>query len=105
MTLFQVRRKENTLYTSDIKTHKLQDPHEKEYVNCDQFLKQIFQTEKMKFAEIPQKLNSKLNPPHPVVIKHIITVEDLSKKTACYDIDVEVILELIKCCIEFFIYL
>jgi SWI/SNF-related matrix-associated actin-dependent regulator of chromatin subfamily D len=35
-----------------IKTHKLQDPH----VNCDQFLKQIFQTEKIKFAEIPQKL-------------------------------------------------
>ena len=74
-----------------IKTHKLQDPHEKEYVNCDQFLKQIFQTEKMKFAEIPQRLNPLLNPPDPVVIKHIITVEDLAKKTACYDIDVEVI--------------
>merc|ERR1719318_1128920 len=73
-----------------IKTNKLQDPHEKEYVNCDQFLKQIFQTEKMKFAEIPQRLNPLLNPPDPVVIKHMITVEDLAKKTACYDIDVEV---------------
>jgi len=73
-----------------IKTHKLQDPHEKEYVNCDQFLRQIFQTEKMKFAEIPQRLNPLLNPPDPVVIKHMITVEDLAKKTACYDIDVEV---------------
>ena len=26
-----------------IKTHKLQDQHEKEFVNCDPFLKQIFQ--------------------------------------------------------------
>ena len=28
-----------------IKTHKLQDQHEKEFVNCDPFLKQIFQVE------------------------------------------------------------
>ena len=29
-----------------IKTHKLQDQHEKEFVNCDPFLKQIFQVTK-----------------------------------------------------------
>ena len=29
-----------------IKTHKLQDQHEKEFVNCDPFLKQIFQVDK-----------------------------------------------------------
>merc|ERR1712203_930769 len=46
-----------------IKTHKLQDPHEREYVNCDPFLKQIFQAERMKFAEIPQRLNPLLHPP------------------------------------------
>ena len=78
-----------------IKTHKLQDCNEKEYVNCDSFLQQIFKTEKMKFAEIPQRLNPLLNPPDPVVIKHMISMEDLklaeTKKTACYDIDVEVI--------------
>merc|ERR1719205_332494 len=77
-----------------IKTHKLQDAHEKEYVNCDAFLQQIFKTEKMKFAEIPQRLNPLLNPPDPIVIKHMISMEDLkqaeTKKTACYDIDVEV---------------
>ena len=77
-----------------IKTHKLQDCNEKEYVNCDSFLQQIFKTEKMKFAEIPQRLNPLLNPPDPVVIKHMISMEDLklaeTKKTACYDIDVEV---------------
>ena len=77
-----------------IKTHRLQDPHEKEYVNCDPYLKQIFQAERMKFAEIPQRLNPLLHPPDPIVINHRISVEELkqtdSKKTACYDIDVEV---------------
>ena len=46
-----------------IKTHKLQDSHEREYVNCDPFLRQIFQCERMKFAEIPQRLNPLLHPP------------------------------------------
>merc|ERR1711915_1143584 len=77
-----------------IKTHRLQDPHEEEYVNCDPFLKQIFQTDRMKFAEIPQRLNPLLHPPDPIVINHVISVEELrqaeTKKTACYDIDVEV---------------
>merc|ERR1719499_69666 len=77
-----------------IKTHKLQDAHEREFVNCDPFLRQIFQTERMKFAEIPQRLNPLLHPPDPIVINHLITVEELRhsdhKKTACYDIDVEV---------------
>ena len=77
-----------------IKTHKLQDQHEKEFVNCDPYLKQIFQTERMKFAEIPQRLNPLLHPPDPIVINHSISVEELkqteTKKTACYDIDVEV---------------
>merc|ERR1719151_137367 len=77
-----------------IKTHKLQDAHEREFVNCDPFLRQIFQTDRMKFAEIPQRLNPLLHPPDPIVINHVITVEELrqaeTKKTACYDIDVEV---------------
>merc|ERR1711990_1289745 len=76
-----------------IKTHKLQDPHEREFVNCDPFLRQIFQTDRMKFAEIPQRLNPLLHPPDPIVINHLITVEGQApeqKKTACYDIDVEV---------------
>ncbi len=71
-----------------------QDPHEREFVNCDAFLRQIFQAERMKFAEIPQRLNPLLHPPDPIVINHTIAVEDLrgpeQKKTSCYDIDVEV---------------
>jgi len=77
-----------------IKTHKLQDAHEREFVNCDSFLKQIFQIDRMKFAEIPSRLSPLLHPPDPIVINHVISVEELklteNKKTACYDIDVEV---------------
>jgi SWI/SNF-related matrix-associated actin-dependent regulator of chromatin subfamily D len=75
-----------------IKTHKLQDTHEREYISCDKYLEQIFGCPKMKFAEIPQRLNPLLHPPDPIVINHIITVEGgtENKQTACYDIDVEV---------------
>lgn len=74
-----------------IKTHKLQDVHEREYINCDKYLEQIFACPRMKFAEIPQRLNPLLHPPDPIVINHIISVEGTEQKqTACYDIDVEV---------------
>lgn len=74
-----------------IKTHKLQDPHEREFINCDKYLDQIFDCKRMKFAEIPGKLHSLLMPPDPIVINHVITVEGPdARKTACYDIDVEI---------------
>lgn len=75
-----------------IKTHRLQDGHEREYIVCDKYLEQIFGCPKMKFAEIPQRLNPLLHPPDPIVINHVISVEGgaESKQTACYDIDVEV---------------
>ncbi|XP_054724523.1 brahma-associated protein of 60 kDa-like [Uloborus diversus] len=74
-----------------IKTHKLQDAHEREYINCDKYLEQIFQCGRMKFAEIPQRLHQLLHPADPIVINHVISVEGPdTKKTACYDIDVEV---------------
>lgn len=45
----------------------------------------------MKFAEIPQRLSPLLHPPDPIVINHLISVDSAElKKTACYDIDVEV---------------
>jgi len=77
-----------------IKTHKLQDRHEQELVNCDHFLRQIFQTERMKFAEIPQRLNPLLHPPDPITINHTVDLEGMPepyrKRTLCYDIDVEI---------------
>ncbi|XKL69220.1 hypothetical protein PGB90_006989 [Kerria lacca] len=74
-----------------IKTHKLQDSQEREFINCDKYLEQIFSCSRMKFAEIPQRLNPLLHPPDPIVINHVISVEGVEQKqTACYDIDVEV---------------
>uniref|UniRef100_A0A2K5E3B1 DM2 domain-containing protein n=1 Tax=Aotus nancymaae TaxID=37293 RepID=A0A2K5E3B1_AOTNA len=56
-----------------IKTHKLQDPHEHEFVTCDKYLQQIFESQQ------------------PIIINHVISVDpNDQKKTACYDIDVEV---------------
>lgn len=73
-----------------IKTHKLQDSHEREFINCDKYLEQIFQCPRMKFAEIPSRLHHLLHPPDPIIINHLINVEGEAKKTSCYDIDVEV---------------
>uniref|UniRef100_A0AAY4A225 DM2 domain-containing protein n=1 Tax=Denticeps clupeoides TaxID=299321 RepID=A0AAY4A225_9TELE len=54
-----------------VKTHKLQDPHEREFINCDKYLHQIFETSRL--------------------INCCFSVDpNDQKKTACYDIDVEV---------------
>uniref|UniRef100_A0A673MCY0 SWI/SNF related, matrix associated, actin dependent regulator of chromatin, subfamily d, member 1 n=1 Tax=Sinocyclocheilus rhinocerous TaxID=307959 RepID=A0A673MCY0_9TELE len=51
----------------------------------------IFETQRMKFSEIPQRLHALLMPPEPIIINHVISVDpNDQKKTACYDIDVEV---------------
>ncbi|XP_063822093.1 brahma-associated protein of 60 kDa [Ostrinia nubilalis] len=75
-----------------VKTHRLQDPHEREYIVCDKYLEQIFGASRMKLAEVPGRLSALLHAPDPIVINHVIAVEPPhdTKQTACYDIDVEV---------------
>ncbi|XP_060810895.1 brahma-associated protein of 60 kDa isoform X2 [Amyelois transitella] len=75
-----------------VKTHRLQDPHEREYIVCDKYLEQIFGAARMKLAEVPGRLGALLHAPDPIVINHVIAVEPPhdTKQTACYDIDVEV---------------
>lgn len=76
-----------------VKNHHLQDTHEREFINCDKYLEQIFGCQRLKFAELPSRLTHFLLPPDPIVINHLITVEgppDSGKKTTCYDIDVEI---------------
>ncbi|KAG6920610.1 SWI/SNF related, matrix associated, actin dependent regulator of chromatin, subfamily d, member 2, partial [Chelydra serpentina] len=74
-----------------IKHNKLQDSHEKEYINCNRYFRQIFSCIRMRFSEIPMKLAGLLQHPDPIVINHMISVDpNDQKKTACYDIDVEV---------------
>ncbi|XP_014811970.1 PREDICTED: SWI/SNF-related matrix-associated actin-dependent regulator of chromatin subfamily D member 2 isoform X2 [Calidris pugnax] len=52
---------------------------------------QIFNCIRMRFSEIPMKLAGLLQHPDPIIINHTISVDpNDQKKTACYDIDVEV---------------
>ncbi|XP_001638238.3 SWI/SNF-related matrix-associated actin-dependent regulator of chromatin subfamily D member 1 isoform X1 [Nematostella vectensis] len=74
-----------------IKSHNLQDSHEREYINNDRYFQQIFECPQMKFSEIPQRLNQLLVPPDPIVIHHLISKDTPeNKRVTCYDIDVEV---------------
>jgi len=74
-----------------IKTHKLQDNQEKEFINLDKYLRQIFDCERIRFSEIPNKLQMFCLPPDPIVINHFINIEPNElKRTSIYDIDVEI---------------
>lgn len=73
-----------------IKTHKLQDPTDRDNIVCDTYLEQIFGVKRMRFMEIPQRLQSLLHQPDPLILHHTIQYsEGNEKNTACYDIDVE----------------
>lgn len=64
-------------YWINCKYSYFQDSHEREFINCDKYLEQIFSCPRMKFAEIPQRLNPLLHPPDPIVINHIIRYNKL----------------------------
>ncbi|XP_075032978.1 SWI/SNF-related matrix-associated actin-dependent regulator of chromatin subfamily D member 2 isoform X3 [Mixophyes fleayi] len=55
-----------------IKNNKLQDSHEKEYINCNRYFRQIFNCIRMRFSDIPMKLASLLQHPDPIIINHTI---------------------------------
>lgn len=73
-------------------THGLQDPRDRDVLRCDHYLQRIFDTPRLKLAEVPARLAGLLHPPDPIVISHVIAVEQPAdhKQTACYDIDVDV---------------
>jgi len=74
-----------------IKVHKLQDNQEKEFINLDKYLQQIFDCERIRFSDIPNKLNMHCMPPDPIVINHMINIESNEpKRMSIYDIDVDV---------------
>jgi SWI/SNF-related matrix-associated actin-dependent regulator of chromatin subfamily D len=55
-----------------IKAHKLQDSQEKEFINLDKYLQQIFECDRIRFSDIPAKLHMHCMPPEPIVINHMI---------------------------------
>ncbi|CAF0797880.1 unnamed protein product [Didymodactylos carnosus] len=74
-----------------IKTHKLQDSEEREFINCDAHLQSIFDCSKMRFSDLPGRLNKLILPPEPIIINHTLCIDGTDpKKHACYDIDVEI---------------
>lgn len=74
-----------------VKTNRLQDPQEREYINNDKYFQQIFEVPRMKFTEIPHRLQSLLSSPDPIIIHHLINADAPDRKrTACYDIEVDV---------------
>ena len=73
-----------------IKSKSLQDQNDKEFINNDRYLKAIFECKRMKFVDIPEKLNSLLSPPDPIVIEHCIVRGVGETQRSIYEIDVEV---------------
>ena len=100
-----------TPHTHTPQTNRLQDPQEREYINNDKYFQQIFEVPRMKFTEIPHRLQSLLSSPDPIIIHHLIKSVLLlwcrgvplsywslfsadapdRKRTACYDIEVDVV--------------
>ncbi|CCD65137.1 SWI/SNF chromatin-remodeling accessory subunit 2 [Caenorhabditis elegans] len=74
-----------------IKTHGLQDPQERDIINCDTFLSQCFGVNRMRFMEVPNKLHQLLQQTDPLEFNHIIQrpKEGQEQVSTCYDIDVE----------------
>ncbi|MCP9259638.1 SWI/SNF-related matrix-associated actin-dependent regulator of chromatin subfamily D member 2 [Dirofilaria immitis] len=63
-----------------IKTHKLQDQAERDNINCDAYLEQIFGVKRMRFMEIPQRLQSLLHQPDPLILHHTIQYQRIGSK-------------------------
>jgi len=73
-----------------IKNKSLQDSNDREFINNDKYLKQIFECKRMKFSEIPGKLNCLLSPPDPIVIHHLVNRGIGETQRSIYEIDVEI---------------
>jgi SWI/SNF-related matrix-associated actin-dependent regulator of chromatin subfamily D len=74
-----------------IKDHQLQDKEEPEFINCDPYMQKIFQgAARIRFTDIPGKLNRLLLPPSPVVLEYIIPMTVGVSAREIYDVEVEV---------------
>lgn len=73
-----------------IKNNALQDPIDREYINNDEYLQKTFECKRMKFSEIPGKLDQLLNPPDPIVINHSIVRGNGEPQQAAFDFEMEI---------------
>ena len=72
-----------------VKRHKLQDPDEREFIKCDSYLENIFDEARVKFSEIPRRLQAHLLPPDPIVVKYTIDPSNSPGEKKCYDISMD----------------
>lgn len=73
-----------------IRNKSLQDSNDREFINNDKYLRQIFECKRMKYSDIPTKLNCLLSPPDPVIIHHSIIRGIGETQRSIYELDVEV---------------
>lgn len=74
-----------------VKARKLQNPNDPTHFNCDLPLLRVFGEEKMKFANVSQKISQHLSYPQPIHLEHKIKLSGTSPAgTACYDVLVDV---------------
>uniref|UniRef100_A0A914Z6U4 DM2 domain-containing protein n=1 Tax=Panagrolaimus superbus TaxID=310955 RepID=A0A914Z6U4_9BILA len=74
-----------------VKTHKLQDPHAMEWINCDYHFQLIFGVARLKINELSLRIQSFFLQFDPIVIEHTIRVaDDVKPMIACYEFDVEI---------------
>jgi hypothetical protein len=82
----------------------LKDSTDHDVINCDHYLEQVFNCQKMRFMEVPQRLQHLLQQPDPLVIHHVIkwdgginssnntsssNGENGNKNSECYDVNLE----------------
>lgn len=76
---------------------RFKDSVDHDVINCDHFLEQVFNCPKMRFMEVPQRLQTLLQQPDPLVIHHVIKWDGGAgaannpatadnKNTVCYDV-------------------
>ena len=87
----------NILYAlwNYIRTHKLQDPVERDYINLDNYLSQIFRTNRVRFNDIVTQIQPLMQSPEPIQIQHRVRCDvdengESKRRQAMYDIDVEI---------------
>lgn len=73
-----------------IKNKSLQDQNDREFINNDRYFKAIFECKRMKFTDLPDKLNTLLAPPDPIIIQHSIIRGIGETQRSIYEIDVEI---------------
>ncbi|GAU34531.1 hypothetical protein TSUD_394050 [Trifolium subterraneum] len=80
-----------------VKSRRLLCPDEPSFFICDPSLQRVFGEDKMEFTMAAQKLLEHMSQPKPIYLEHNIKLSgDCPAGTACYDVQVDVPIPLLK---------